>query len=140
MGLREEARGRLVLQGGERDVRVIPPAEPLGPRLDEGADKRPVLVGGRATGRRVLLELDGQVGSLLELRTEVEERTQAEGAQRTQKMRCPGSRGGHAGGYAVALAVPAWQAGHQYAVRAWSPCGRDRMRPSHRRHGSPARR
>ena len=96
MGLRE-ARGRLVLQGGERDVRVIPPAEPLGPRLDEGADKRPVLAKGRATGRRVLLELDGQVGSLLELRTEVEERTQAEGAQRTQKMRCPGSRGGHAG-------------------------------------------
>ena len=36
-------------------------------------------------------------------------------------------------GYAPAGLVPSWQPGHQYAIRASSPCGNERIRPPQRR-------
>ena len=67
VGLREDPGGRLVLQGRERIACVVTACQPLGARLYERADERPVLVERRPVRRRVLLECDRHVGALLEL-------------------------------------------------------------------------
>ena len=84
---REDARGRLVLERREGLARVLAQGEPPGPLLDEGADERPVLVERRAVRARVLLERDREVGAALELEAEVEERAEAEPAERREELR-----------------------------------------------------
>jgi len=75
VGAREDPGGRLVLQRGERLEGVLAPGQPVGPRLDERADERAVLVERRPVGRDVLGKGDRQLGTLLELPAELEERS-----------------------------------------------------------------
>ena len=60
---------------------------PVGARLDEGADERAVLVERRPVRRGVLGEGDRNVGSGLDLGAQLEERAEAERAQRAMERR-----------------------------------------------------
>ena len=85
VGAREDSGGRLVLQCDEGVACVLPASEPVGPRLDERADERAVLVERRPVGPRVLGERDRKVSPALELRAQLEEGAKAERAQGTEE-------------------------------------------------------
>ena len=93
-------------------------------RLEKAADERPVLVQRRPAERLVPLEGEGQV-----LVHEEAERGQREAAQRAVQVR---SAHGHAVRYCAAGPSPLWQPGHQYAIRAPSPRGHERIGAPHR--------
>ena len=117
----------------ERDRRILAPAKPIGPRLDEVAHEWPVLVERRAVRARVLLECKRQcLPVVLELAQEVRERAEHECAKRVVEL---WRANGHALPYAPPAANPrsdgslggpgTWHLGHQYAVRFRSPRPRE---------------
>src|SRR5215210_3429820 len=136
VGAGEDARRGLPLQLLERDSGVLARGEPFEALLDERAGERLVLVERRPTERRVLLEREPQLGALRELAVEVGERAQAERAQGLVEV----LRARHAPGYSPGGPPPAWQPGHQYAIRLSSPCPRARIRVPQRRQRRPGRR
>ena len=131
----EDPRRRLAQQVGDRVLDVDPREEPLGPRLDEAAHERPVLVERRPAVRAVLLEREGEVDAVLEIPREDGEGAEAEAAERVVEV-----RRAHPSSPTTAEPPPTWQPGHQYAVRAFSPCGAERTMPPQRGQARPARR
>ena len=111
---REDARRGLALQIRDCFAHVVARVEPVGMRLDEAAHERPVLVQRRTAVVAVLLERERQVGAV-----ERREGSKAEPAQRVVEMR----RAHPPCLYAFGCLPPLWQPGHQYAIRAFSPCG-----------------
>ena len=101
---RVDACRRLAGELVERDRRILPAAKPVGPRLDEVAHERPVLVERRAGRAAVLLECKRKrVALVLELAQEVRERAEHEPTQRVVELR---RANGHALRYAPAGANP----------------------------------
>jgi len=76
----------------------------------------------------VLLECEGNLGTALG-----GERREAEAAHGLVEMR----RTKHAVNYERRGSSPAWQPGHQYAIRLSSPCPRDRIFVRQRGHALP---
>jgi hypothetical protein len=140
MRLREDPRGGLVLERGERLLRIVPTAEAVGTGLDERANQRTVLLERGPVRAGVLLERDRDVRARLQVPAELEEGTETKGPQGVEEIR-GAKAGGHAHPrYAPRGSVPAWQAGHQYARRAFSPCGHERIAAPQRGQGLPGRR
>src|SRR5262249_38516762 len=133
----EDRRGRLALQLLDREARIVAPRKPVRPRLDERTHERPVLVQRRPVERRVLLERERQLRAVVEVREQDSERAEAERAERAVEVR---GADRHAFLYFAGGPSPLWQSGHQYAIRAVSPCGHDWMNAPQRGHGLPFRR
>jgi hypothetical protein len=133
VGAREDPSGRLAPQVLDGVACILPSLQLGRVRLQESAHERAVLVQRRAPERRVLLEGERQ------LRVDEEpERAETEGAKGTVEM---GSAYRHALRYfAAGSSPPCWQRGHQYAVRAASPSGHERIAVPQRGQGRPARR
>ena len=85
--VREDPRRRLAQQVGDGILDVDPREEPLGPRFDEAAHERAVLVQRRPAVRAVLLESEGKIGPVLEIAREHGERAEAEAAKGVVEMR-----------------------------------------------------
>ena len=83
----EDPRRRLAQQIGDGVLDVDPREEPLGPRLDEAAHERAVLVERRPTVRAVLLERERQVDAVLELAREDGEGAETEAPERVVEVR-----------------------------------------------------
>src|SRR5581483_9118568 len=115
---------------------VEPLEEPVGARLDEAAHERAVLVERRLPVRRVLLERERELAAAVELADEDGEGAEAEAAERVVEMRRAHSQDHYDGGGLP----PTWHCGHQYAVRALSPCGAEPMPAPRRGQARPARR
>ena len=132
----EDPRGRLAQQVGHGVLDVDAREEALRARLDEAAHERAVLVKRRTTVGAVLLEGEREVHAVLELAREDGEGAEAEPTERVVKVRRAHPallRRRRAPSYF-------WQPGHQYAVRACSPCGAERTTPPQRGQARPARR
>jgi len=121
----EEIEGSLY---GDGLADVVAREEPVGVRLDEAAHERAVLVQRRAAVRPVLLEGEREVGAV-----EGRERAEAETAKRVVEVR----RTHGASLYALGSLPPFWQPGHQYAIRAASPCGSERIAAPQRLQARP---
>ena len=87
VGMGEDPGGGLAQQVGDRVLDVDPGEEPLGPRLDEAAHERPVLVERRPAVRAVLLEREGEVDAVLEIPREDGEGAETEAAERVMEVR-----------------------------------------------------
>ena len=116
---REDARRGLAAQLLEREPCVLALRERRRARLDERAHERAVLVQRRTSERLVLLERERHV-----LVDEQPERAEREAAQGAIEVR---SAHGHALRYSAVGPSPLWQPGHQYAIRAASPSGHERI-------------
>jgi hypothetical protein len=112
---REDLRGRLTPQLGDREPRVLPSRQRRGPLLDEAAHQRPVLVQRGPTGRVVLLEGERQLRALVELAVQLLESPEAETPERMLEMR---RANGHASAYAPGEAFPALPSGRAEPSRA----------------------
>ena len=87
MCTREDPRRRLALKIGNRLAHVLAREQPLRARLDEAADKRPVLVQRRSPVGAVLFESEREVRPCFEILVERGERSEAEAAQRVVEVR-----------------------------------------------------
>ena len=87
VGVGEDPRGGLSDQLGDGVLDVDAREEPLGPRLDEDAHERAVLVQRRAAVRPVLLEGERQIRPVLEVAREDGEGAEAETAKGVVEMR-----------------------------------------------------
>src|SRR3954452_19012457 len=134
MSTREDRRGRLPQQLLDRELCVGALAQRVRTLLDERLDERPVLVQGGLLERGVFLERERKVGALFDLREQRAEGPEAEGPKGGEELR---SAYGHACAYAVGGPSPLWQPGHQYAIRASSPCGHDSIGVPQRGHAWP---
>ena len=137
VGAREDRRRRLTPQLRNCDQRVVAAGKRRCARLDVAAHERLVLVQGRPARRRVRLEGERQLVAALDLAGQVAEGSEAETVERAVE-----AGRAHRGplSYAPRPPSPAWQAGHQYAVRASSPCRRETIGVPQRGHGRPTRR
>ena len=86
---------------------------------------------------RELLERERELGTPLHLREQRTERPEAESPEGVVQLR---SAHDHGLAYAVCGSSPFWQTGHQYAMRAASPCGHDLIGVPQRGHARPLRR
>ena len=137
MRAREDRGGRLAQQLVDRELRVGSRSQRVCAVLDERLHERAVLVERRLRVGGVLLEGERQLGAALDLREQRAERPEAESPQSVVQLR---SAHGHDCAYAVCGSSPLWQVGHQYAMRALSPCGHDSIGVPQRRHACPLRR
>ena len=87
MSVGKDPRRRLAQQVGDGVLHVDPREEPLGPRLDEAAHERAVLVERRSAVRAVLLEGEREVDAVLELAREDGEGAEAEATERVVEVR-----------------------------------------------------
>ena len=103
MGLREDRRRRLARELLEREPGVLAPAQQRLALLDEAADERAELVERRPAALDVLLEGERELGALLELAAEHDERAEDEATEERVEM---GRAHGHGFPYAAGGASP----------------------------------
>src|SRR4029079_13522491 len=119
MCAREDRSSGLATQPLDCELRVGPSPQEVCAPLYERLEERAVFVERRPVVRVVLLERERKIGAAFQILKEGTERAQTEGPESFEQLR---SAHDHGSAYAVFGSSPLWQSGHQYAMRASSPC------------------